>query len=285
MKKIFALMLVLCMMLSAVPVLAESPEDTPKSGSGWGEVFSGLFGGSDKKESGGSGIVDAVTGLLDGLVSEETRSGLSDAFSRFTEELKKAGKEGASALGAKLKEKIEKELKNPDSGLSALITNLASGMAKGSSPDLEALLSSLFGGSESPEGAAEADETFGETLERLNREAEAQTGENVPGKKNAESVEEFYGQWKQTKFVLLGEDYDVSEYNEGALIGENTYYITVNGEKSPDYIYPETAELTIRDGVLKINSDGHWTTYVLTEDGSIVLCGSSMLTYLVRADQ
>ena len=62
------------------------------------------------------------------------------------------------------------------------------------------------------------------------------------------------------------------------------YYITQGGEKSPDYTYPETAELTIRDGVLKINSDGHWTTYVMTNSGEIVLSGSSLLCYFKRSE-
>ena len=62
-------------------------------------------------------------------------------------------------------------------------------------------------------------------------------------------------------------------------------YITQNGEKSPDYLHPETAELTIRDGVLKVNSDGNWTTYVMTNSGDIVMTGSSFLVYFSRVDQ
>jgi hypothetical protein len=37
--------------------------------------------------------------------------------------------------------------------------------------------------------------------------------------------------------------------------------------------------------VLKINSDGHWTTYVMTNSGEIVLSGSSLLCYFSRVDQ
>ena len=77
----------------------------------------------------------------------------------------------------------------------------------------------------------------------------------------------------------------MSEYNEGVFIGENTYYVTQDGQKSPDYQFPETAELTIVNGILKINSDGHWTTYVMTNSGEIVLSGSSLLCYFSRVDQ
>jgi hypothetical protein len=127
-------------------------------------------------------------------------------------------------------------------------------------------------------------ETLEETMKRLNEEAKAETGDGVPGKKEAKSVEEFYGQWKDSKFTLLGEDYDMSEYNEGVFIGENTYYVTLNGEKSPDYLYPETAELSIGNGILKVNSDGHWTNFVLTEDGSMVQPSGTIQIYFVRAE-
>lgn len=149
------------------------------------------------------------------------------------------------------------------------------------------LLSGLSGGvSTSGESAlADDEEDLAETMERLNRDAEADTGENVPDKKLVESVEEFYGHWKETKFVFNNEEYDMSDGEEGAFFSENTYYITQNGEKSPDYVYSETAELTIRDGVLKINSDGHWTTYVMTNSGEIVLSGGSLLCYFRRVDQ
>ena len=123
-------------------------------------------------------------------------------------------------------------------------------------------------------------------MERLNQEAEADTGENVPNKIAAESVEEFYGTWTETKFSFLGEEYDASEFGEGIVIGENTFYVTENGEKAGDYQYSENVEMFIRDGVLKTKSEeGHWTTFVLTGDGEIVMSGSSLLFYYVRAGE
>ena len=284
MKKIIALMLVLCMVLAAVPVFAESA-----GGSGLGGLLSGLMGGSETGEGKEGGLGDLL-GLLGG---EGKEGGLGSQLSGLVEELKKEGKEKISQLTSKLKGKVMevllKELANPDSKLAALLAKLAAGKKDGSddSAGIGSLLGALFGGGSTPdEGAetAEDSETLEETLDRLNKEAEAETGDSVPNKKDAQSVEDFYGQWKESKFVLLGEDYDMSEYDEGVFIGENTYYVTLEGKKSPDYLFPEAAELTLSNGILKINSDGHWSNFVLTEDGSIVEPSGGMLFYYVRAE-
>ena len=284
MKKIIALMLVLCMVLAAVPVFAESA-----GGSGLGGLLSGLMGGSETGEGKEGGLGDLL-GLLGG---EGKEGGLGSQLSGLVEELKKEGKEKISQLTSKLKGKamevLLKELANPDSKLAALLAKLAAGKNKGSddSAGIGSLLGALFGGGSTPdEGAetAEDSETLEETLDRLNKEAEAETGDSVPNKKDAQSVEDFYGLWKESKFVLLGEDYDMSEYGEGVFIGENTYYVTLEGKKSPDYLFPEAAELTLSNGILKINSDGHWSNFVLTEDGSIVEPSGGMLFYYVRAE-
>ena len=285
MKKIIALMLVLCMVLAAVPVFAESA-----GGSGLGGLLSGLMGGSETGEGKEGGLGDLLSGLLGG---EGKEGGLGSQLSGLVEELKKEGKEKISQLTSKLKGKVMevllKELANPDSKLAALLAKLAAGKKDGSddSAGIGSLLGALFGGGSTPdEGAetAEDSETLEETLDRLNKEAEAETGDSVPNKKNAQSVEDFYGLWKESKFVLLGEDYDMSEYGEGVFIGENTYYVTLEGKKSPDYLFPEAAELTLSNGILKINSDGHWSNFVLTEDGSIVEPSGGMLFYYVRAE-
>jgi len=305
-KKIVALMLVLCMMLAAVPVFAEST-----GGSGLGDLLSGLMGGSESGEGKEGGLGDLLSGLMSGSESGEGKEGglgdllsglmggegkeggLGSKLSGLLEELKKEGKEKISQLGSKLKGKVMeilmKELAKPDSKLAGLLGKFAAGKDKSSddSAGLESLLGALFGSGSTPaEGAetAEDSETLEETLERLNKEAEAETGDSVPNKKNAQSVEEFYGQWKESKFILFGEAYDMSEYDEGVFIGENTFYVTQEGKKSPDYLYPETAELTLSNGILKVNSDGHWSNFVLTEDGEIAEPSGSLLIYYVRAE-
>ena len=268
MKKIVALMLVLCMMLAAIPVFAESAEEQAPAASGLGDLLSGLLGGSENGEGKESGLGSALSGLMDKLTKEG-----AELSSKLKE-----------TIGEELKEKIKKELANPDGKLANLLASFAMGMNKGGDADLESILGMIFGGSTSAEGAEAADngETLEDTLKQLNEEAEAETGDGVPGKKEAKSVEEFYGHWKASRFTLLGEDHDMSEYNEGVFIGENTYYVTQDGQKSPDYQFPETAELTIVNGILKINSDGHWSSFVLTQDGEMVEPTSSMVIYFVR---
>lgn len=279
MKKTVALILVLCMMAAAMPALAGSAGETPPTGSGLGELLSGLLQKAEEKikESDSSGI---LSGLID--------------------QLKKGGGD-ISGLLPQLKELFSRVIKDPTGKFSALLSKLKEKLSSGGAVDLEALLGTLLGGGDtidlkalagsllggagtSGESDESLEEELAETIEKLNREAEADKGEFVPDMKQAESVEEFYGHWTETKIVFDNNEYDMSDAGEGAFFAENTYYITQNGEKSPDYPYPETAELTIRDGVLKICSDGHWTTYVMTTGGEIVLSGSSLLCYFKRAD-
>ena len=215
--------------------------------------------------------------------SADDDSGLGSLLFKVAEKLEKKGKEEASKLGSALKEKIENELENPDSELSELLSDLTEDLAKGEDSDLGMLLDALLGGG-TAEGTVEDDESIEAILEELNREAEAETGDGVPGKKNAESMEEFYGLWRQSKYILFGEETEINEYDEGVFIGENTYYITRDGERDTDYPVPETVDMTLRNGILKINYDRNWVNFVLTEDGEMVQPGSTLLLYYVRAE-
>ena len=277
-------MLVLCMVFAALPAFAESAGETAPKGPGLGELLGGLLSEAEKKIK-ESDAGSKLFGLLD---EAEKRIKESDAGSKLfglLDELKKNVGEKASELMPKLKELMSKALKDPTGKFAALLSKIKEKLGSGDSAGLGSLLGGLLGGGTTGEAATGDEEDIEATIEKLNREAEADTGENVPDRKQAESVEEFYGHWKETKYVFNNEEIDAGDFGEGAYIAENTYYITMNGEKSPDYFYPETAELTIRDGVLKINSDGHWTTYVMTNSGEIVLSGSSLLCYFSRVDQ
>ena len=267
MKKILALVLALCMMSMVLPVFAET-------GSGLLDRFSAILGGE-------GGIEEKASGLL------EKFSELKESFTGSDKQL--------SAIISSLSEKLQGMIQPGDEGSGSLLSGLKDKLGIGD-VDLSGLLGGLAGGEEGfdldsllgGDGDAEADddgETLEETLARLNQEAEADTGENIPNKKAAESVEEFYGAWNETRFTYLGEEYDASEFGEGLFFGENTYYVTENGEKAEDYPYSETVEMFIRDGVLKTKSEeGHWSTFVMTEDGELVMSGGSLLTYFVRAE-
>lgn len=284
MKKTIAVVLVLCMLSAVLPAFAESAGETAPKGPGLGELLGGLLSEAEKKikeSEAGSKLFE----LLDEAEKKIKESDAGSKLSGLLDELKKGVGEKASELMPKLKELMSKALKDPTGKFAALLSKIKEKLGSGDSAGLESLLGGLLGGGTTGEAATGDEEDLAETIEKMNREAEADTGENVPDRKQAESVEEFYGHWKETKYVFNNEEIDAGDFGEGAYIAENTYYITMNGEKSPDYFYPETAELTIRDGVLKINSDGHWTTYVMTNSGEIVLSGSSLLCYFSRVDQ
>ena len=284
MKKTIAVVLVLCMLSAVLPAFAESAGETAPKGHGLGELLGGLLSEAEKKikeSEAGSKLFE----LLDEAEKKIKESDAGSKLSGLLDKLKKDVGEGASELMPKLKELMSKALKDPTGKFAALLSKIKEKLGSGDSAGLESLLGGLLGGGTTGEAATGDEEDIEATIEKLNREAEADTGENVPDRKQAESVEEFYGHWKETKYVFNNEEIDAGDFGEGAYIAENTYYITMNGEKSPDYLYPETAELTIRDGVLKINSDGHWTTYVMTNSGEIVLSGSSLLCYFSRVDQ
>lgn len=284
MKKTIAVVLVLCMLSAVLPAFAESAGETAPKGPGLGELLGGLLSEAEKKikeSEAGSKLFE----LLDEAEKKIKESDAGSKLSGLLDELKKGVGEKASELMPKLKELMSRVLKDPTGKFAVLLSKIKEKLGSGDSAGLGSLLGGLLGGGTTGEAATGDEEDIEATIEKLNREAEADTGENVPDRKPAESVEEFYGHWKETKYVFNNEEIDAGDFGEGAYIAENTYYITMNGEKSPDYFYPETAELTIRDGVLKINSDGHWTTYVMTNSGEIVLSGSSLLCYFSRVAQ
>ena len=294
MKKILALVLVLCMMTAALPAFAETAAEP--SGSGLINQLSDILNGEgslEEKVSVLSGMFSELKNSFTG--SDKQFSAIISALIEKLQGLLQSGEGSTGSLLSGLKDKLAGSLGGDSSKLSGLLSSLTGGK-EGEGLDLTGLLGSLGEGSEDFDlgsllgilGGDDAEveddgETLEEMIERLNREEEADTGDGVPNKKAAESVEEFYGKWTETKFVLNGEDYDASEYEEGLFIGENTFYGTENGEKAEYYPYSEKAEMFIRDGVLKVKSEeGHWSTMVLTENGEIVMSGSSLLFYYVR---
>lgn len=233
-------------------------------------------------QPGEEGLLDLLSGLKDKLAgavgSLDIKGILSDIFGKID-------LSGLNGIGDTLngffgggKEEGGLDL----SGLNGL-GDMISGFLGGGedSLDLEKILEEI----ENTDVSEDDGETLAETIERLNREDEAETGDGVPGKIKAESIEEFYGQWQETRFIFMGTEYDASEYNEGVYIGENTYYITEDGVKSEDYRFPETAELTLRDGILKVCAEGNWSTFVLTENGELALPSSSMTVYYKRVEE
>lgn len=270
MKKILSAILVLCLMMTSISAFAESGED--KLSSAMTDLIADILQektGSEANEDGTEIKTNAMILLISLLKtklnssSQKMKTVLSGLKKQLEQKIEE-GKERSGSVLSKLKNKLT-DVKDSNFG------------------DLLIGLLGEAGGLSEWEWTEEDQKELEETLERLNREDEAETGEQVPNRKAAESVEAFYGRWKETKCYYAGEKLDLEdEENEGVYIGENTYYRTLNGEKSEDYIFPETAELTIRDGVLKINSRGNWTTYVMTLDDEIVQSSGNLMVYYVR---
>ena len=114
----------------------------------------------------------------------------------------------------------------------------------------------------------------------------AYLGGNPVNKKEAAGIEEFYGDWISTRMYVGTEETAKDESNEGVHIDANGWYFTLDGAKDPAYDMPETAELKLEDGELKAQDGELWTTFVLTEEGELVLGGEGILEiYYVRVTE
>ncbi len=300
MRKIISLVLALCMMMAVCPAVAETAGE--ESDSKLEKILSLIsdlkdnFQGSDGELS---LILSGLKGKLNNLIDSDGGE-LGSVLSELRDKLSGGGFD-LSSLGSLFGGGSEEG----GFDLSALGGLFGGGGSEEGGFDLSAL-GSLFGGGGSEEGgfdlsilgelfgsddgtadgSEEADLDLEETYARLNEAAEQEFGDGIPGKKAAESPEEFYGHWVYSKFVFNGEEYefDESDGNEGIYIGENTYYTTVNGEKDPDYRNPETVEVKFEKNALKMKIGDIWSVFVLTEAGEVVQV-SSVQTYFVRAGE
>ena len=297
MKKILALILAGCIMLSALPVFASSAETET------GFSLEGVFENVLNEENSTEGKTVKLLRLFS--VLKEKLAGKTEAFSVIV-----------SSLIDKLLSKID------DGGiittlLSLLKSKLAGGSDTGRSMggesggigDLGGLLSGLLGGdgetselsgltdllggllsdsgteSDNAEWTEEDEAELQTVLDEINEKAKNETGDRVPNKKEVESIEEFFGNWNCIRFSFDGNEYDMTDSGVGVFIGKDTCYITENGGISPDNTYAETVEMILENNVLKIISDGRWEAFVLTQDGELVDLGSSILFYYVPASQ
>jgi len=298
-KKFICLLLVLFLSAATLPAFAGSAGEPAPSG--LKNLASGLLElleGGDSQEGGlrdrlseliGQADTDKAGNDISGLIAR-----LQDGLSGLLENLKDAASESGekegfdiAGLKSKLTEDLSEALENLGEKKDSLLSALKEKLGAENYEVMEDLLDKIRGfiaQAISLVEDAKLDREVAETFERLNREAEAETGAGIPNKKAATSVDQFYGNWKQVKIIVAGMEIDMSDSGEGAYFGENTYYTTSNGEKSEDYLYPETAELFIRDGVLKINCNGNWTTYVMTEDGQLVIPGTDLEIYFEREE-
>lgn len=315
MKKFIVLILTLCVLAFAFPAFAAPVLE--EGGSKLEDQVAAIMDGEESTEDKASALIALIDNLKDSFTGTDTEfSAVLDSLDEKVQGLIGPAEEGLGDLVSGIKDTLagigeidlggllgglfggiagdtDSESGNEGTDLGSILSGLFGGTgdengseSENGDLDLNSLLGDLFGDSDlEDEDVSEDDEDIAETIERLNKEAELETGEDVPNKKAAESVEEFYGEWIETKFYFNGEEYDMSDFSEGVHIAEDSYYFTEDGEKSTDYMRPEKAELSILEGALKVQVEGNWTTFVLTEDGELVMVDSSMMTYFVPVEE
>ena len=265
MKKFFALVLVLCMMAAALPAPAES------AGSGLPGLLSGLL----SSENGIEGELSSLLNLLSGLKT------------RF-----QGNKALFSMILSVLKPKLESLLGAGGSSLGSIVSGLTEKLTGSGDLNLEGLLGGLLG-SDSGSGGDEEYTLSEEELAELEREKEernqfvlADTGESLSTKKDAESLEEFYGNWIYDRIVSPENEYDLSDCGIGIVLGENTFYYTMDGELASDSgLPPEVQEMKLDYGMLKIKISDQWYEYALTQDNELVELHEDSLSYYTPAAQ
>ena len=307
MKKILSLILVLCMLVASVPVFAEAPESESgllgllsglleDEGESQGSslyylmefiaglkmriagnktmiraIVSFLVNKLADKLGGKLGSLAGLLGNLGGLSSEGSKStgSTSDGLGALSGLL--------GSLGGMPAEGSESSSDGLDA-LAGLLGGLGGMTAEGSEASsgalgaLESLLGELMSADSSPESGKLSEEdqkAYDDLVARTKEMVDKETGAGVPGKKEVENIEEFFGNWKCTEMVIGGEASDMSEAEIGMCIGENTYYTTVSG-KQDELTAGQSVEMKLENGVLKVKYGDFWSAYVLTEDGTLV---------------
>ena len=320
MKKLIALFLVLCMTLTAVSVFAESAPSTSSGlgdllggllsssgegsgdGAGLGSLLGGLLSGSGDGAGEGSGkLSELLGGLLGG--SGEGSGKISALIAGLKEQLKDPNGKLGSLVNA-LKSKLSSA---GSADLGSLLGSLlgGSGSTKGTggadAGELAALLGSLSGSSDSTKAAegAEGAEAPAEGSSEMTPEEQAEleaafaelaaifekanNSEPRPvNKKEAAAIEDFYGEWVESKLYIGEEETDMATATSGLRVNENGAFFTENGEIDTSYNYPEKMVMKLENGELMVQDGEDWTAFTLTQDGELVLgAGLSIQIYYV----
>ena len=239
-----------------------------------------------KDENGLGGVIDR---LADDLGRE---TGLGD----LADQLKEGGKQLGGLVAG-----LNNTLKENGQSLDGLLSLLGSepardGIAKAvegaveeavaglseanlTPEELGSLLKDLLsgGGLGGTEGEAEAAELTEEdmaALEELANTLERAEKTGVPElhMKQAEGLDEFLGDWLEVQMYVGMDPIDLTDTNEGIRISETGYYVILNGEpEDPEYQPYANAQMEVVDGVLVVTTEKDQTTFVLTEEGNLVL--------------
>ncbi len=309
MKKIIALVLVLCMTAFACSAFAEES-------SGLGSLLSGLMG--EESGEGGEGLEGLLGGLLGGEGEEGGEGGLGSLLGGLL-----SGGEGGEGLGGKLSSLLESlggegGLKDKLEGLLAGLTGeggALSGLLSslGGEGGLGGLLGGLLGGGEGGQGlggllsgllggegeeasrsaeGAEGTESGEEVLDEEKLEAllnamseEAETvGQDAAA---AESVEQFYGTWTLSGISVGGQKMTLEEMKAMGM-EEMTASIVIDekGLRDPEAAAEEAGDVNMAlvDGKLQVTEGEMVTNVFLTAEGELGVDLVVFVMYFVRAE-
>ena len=133
-----------------------------------------------------------------------------------------------------------------------------------------------------PEEQAELEAAFAELAAIFEK---ANNSEPRPvNKKEAAAIEDFYGEWVESKLYIGEEETDMATATSGLRVNENGAFFTENGEIDTSYNYPEKMVMKLENGELMVQDGEDWTAFTLTQDGELVLgAGLSIQIYYVPA--
>ena len=243
-------------------------------------LFSSLGGLSSEGTKGADSSSDglgALTGLLGSLGDMGSGESSSDDLGALTGLL--------GSLGTTTSE--ESETSGDLGALTGLLGSLGAMIGEGDSANLgaiESLLGDLMSEDEEQNGqlSEEDQKAYDDLVARTKEMVDKETGAGVPGKKEIENIEEFFGNWKCTEMVIGGEASDMSEAEIGICIGENTCYTTVSGNQD-ELTAGQSVEMKLENGVLKVRIGDFWSAFVLTEGGTLVAPDDGFELRYVRA--
>jgi len=267
MKKITAILVVLCMLLSMVPAMAESGTLLGEGEEG-GFDLGGLFGGEDGFDLGGLfGGEDGIGSKVDEWINGEDGIGskvkdLINGEDGIASKVKDLFS-GENGIASKVNELI-----NGENGIASKVSGLASKAQEYlADKDIMSMLQGLFGGTSSD---AEGDKS-----------APAAVTESFVA---AESIDQFYGVWTLSKAMISG--YPISLEEVAAMLevpvsfqlvlAEGSFSMILNGEEQKAEV-----EMELVDGALQMKTGDEISILKLTAEGELVMVSDAVNLYFV----
>lgn len=260
MKKLLALILALCMTLTAVFALAENKEESKKDAEA-AETETKTEEKAEEKKDKIKNDESSLSVLLSQLFASDELADGQDSESL------------GALLGGLLGGKSDEKKENTESGLSGMLSGLFGSESDEKGSGFMDSLKSLFGGDsdeKKTEEKAEGSELYSPETIKMMLEATGMKAAEELKYKAAEKADEFYCEWKLSAILVMGYQ----------LIGEELLkYTDLTLTFSADKIECKTAEETktiaitsseLKDGALAVNAEGE-INLKLTENDQLVI--------------